>query len=589
MCVAVAALISMVSGPAAAQVYCNVDEVEAKGLANGVQISVHADGILDWEPPGQDYQGFWNNQPRSEVVVRFPQARSKLDDNFIDVSVPPVSYIQVYVPQDAELGIGLEMRIVLSEAANFDTSRSPDQQTWMISFLSERTVDRSAAGDGETTAEEAGKEVVLEVRCEDGLVWVKATNADIHKVVGEVAHGAGINAAVDDAVKHKVSLRLNGLEPLAVLQGIAAGYGLALSEDGDVIMISEGVPRDMATYNRSGTASFPMKYLRAGEAQSLLPTFLFSYLHANMEQNAIVVTAPSQMLAKIERDLREVDQPPPLILVEVLAIELTDTKALSSGLHWLYQGTSDVVGTDPRTGSVEYRIVGPEDFPLVDPEDPNSGILRTRDLAVRLDALLDRGEAKIRANPRMAASNGQEAEIFIGAQRFIKVQYVQRGQQQERIQSVPVGVRLVVTPWTGGNREITTHLVAEVSNIVELDATTGLPLLSTRRAESTVRAGDSETIVIGGLTQRQEEITKKKIPILGDIPIFGNLFRHKTKTFSNTELVLLITPRLLTESGTLPDAEAEAAIRAKFLEPGDFGAAPAEGTEEDAPSSPPGQ
>ena len=179
-----------------------------------------------------------------------------------------------------------------------------------------------------------------------------------------------------------------------------------------------------------------------------------------------------------------------------------------------------------------------------------------------------------------------EAEIFIGAQRFIKVQYVQRGQQQERIQSVPVGVRLVVTPWTGGNREITTHLVAEVSNIVELDATTGLPLLSTRRAESTVRAGDSETIVIGGLTQRQEEVTKKKIPILGDIPILGNLFRHKTKTFSNTELVLLITPRLLTESGTLPDAEAEAAIRAKFLEPGDFGAAPAEGAEDNAPSSP---
>lgn len=570
-----------------AQVYCNVDKVEPKALANGVQISVHADGILDWEPPDQDYRKFWDNQPRSEVIVRFPQARSKLDDNFIDVSVPPVSYIQVYVPQDAELGIGLEMRIVLSEPANFDTSRSPDQQTWMISFLSERTIDRGAASAGE--AAEPGKEGTLEVRCQDGLVWVKATNADIHKVVGEVAHEAGINAAVDDAVKHKVSLRLNGLEPLAVLQGIAAGYGLALSEDGDVIMISEGVPRDMATYNRSGTASFPMKYLRAGEAQSLLPTFLFSYLHANMEQNAIVVTAPSQMLEKINRDLDEVDQPPPLIMVEVLAVELTDTKQLSAGLHWLYKGTSDIVGTDPRTGSAEYRIVGPEDFPLVDPENPDAGIVRTRDLAVQLDALVDKGVAKIRANPRMAASNGQEAEIFIGAQRFIKVQFVQRGQQQDRIDSVPVGVRLTVTPWTGGNREITTHLVAEVSNIVELDAATGLPLLSTRRAESTVRAGDSETIVIGGLTQKQEETTKKKIPILGDIPLFGNLFRYKTKTFSNTDLVLLITPRILTEEGRLPDAERETDVRRRFLEPGDFGALPPETSEEGAAgSAPPG-
>jgi general secretion pathway protein D len=196
-------------------------------------------------------------------------------------------------------------------------------------------------------------------------------------------------------------------------------------------------------------------------------------------------------------------------------------------------------------------------------------VVPTRDLAIRLEALIDKGEAKIRANPRMGAANGQEAEIFIGAMRFIKVSFLQYGQQQERIQSVPVGVRLTVTPWTGGNREITTHLVAEVSNIVEIDATTGLPLLSTRRAESTVRAGDGETIVIGGLTQRQEETRRKKIPVLGDIPVFGNLFRYNATTDVNTELVLLVTPRLLTETGQLPSPQAEEEIRKKFLEPGD--------------------
>lgn len=548
-----------------AQVYCNVDKVEAKPLTNGVQISVHADGILQWRPRDNDWDKFYGESGKvSELVVRFPQARSKLDDNFIDVSVPPVSYVQVSVPQDAQLGIGLEMRVVLSEAARFEQNTSADQQTWMVTFLSERTVDRSALPGG-AKGGESTSEGVVEVKCENGLVSARCTNADIHRVVGEVAHQGGINAAVDDAVQHKVSLRLSGLKPIDVLKSIAAGYGLALSTDekGDV-MISEGVPRDMATYNRSGTASFPMKYLRAAEAQSLLPTFLFSYLHANMEQNAIVVTAPTQMLKKIESDLRQIDIPPPLIMVEVLAVELTNTKNLTAGLNWNYQGTSDIVGTDPRTGSVQYRIIGPDDFP--------PGVARTRDLGVRLDALVDKGLAKIRANPRMAAANGHEAQIFIGAMRFIKVTFVQWGQQQERIQSVPVGVRLTVTPWTGGNREITTHVIAEVSNIVEVDATTGLPLLSTRRAESTVRAGDGETIVIGGLTQRQQEKRRKKIPILGEIPILGNLFRYSTTSDINSELVLLITPRVLTENGQLPDAAAEKAIRDKFLEPGDFGA-----------------
>ncbi|HJN14702.1 MAG TPA: hypothetical protein QGH10_04400 [Armatimonadota bacterium] len=570
----VATLTVALASGALGQVYCNVTNIETKGLANGVQILVQADGVLDWMPPDDDWDSFFEDDtPKSEVVVRFPGARSKLDDNFIDVSIPPVSYVQISVPQDAEQGIGLEMRIVMSEPAPFNQNTSPDRQTWMITFMSERTVESGGSIKDVTLS---GTETSLTVSCdEENCVWVRATNADIHQVIGEIARAAGINVAVDDAVKHKVSVRLNGLEPLAVLRGIASGYGLSLSQDGDVIMISEGVPRDMATYNRSETASFPMRYLRAGEAQSLLPTFLFSYLHANMEQNAIVVTAPSQMLEKIESDLRRVDTPPPLIMVEIIAVELTKTSELTRGINWKYFGTSDVAGTDPRTGAVEYQVVGPQDF-----LDPETGALvaRTRDLAVNLDALVANGQAKIRANPRMAAVNGQEAELFIGAQRFIKVNFLQYGQQQERIQSVPVGVRLQVTPWTGGNREITTHLVAEVSNIVEIDASSGLPLLSTRRAESTVRAADGETIFIGGLTQEQEETRKSKIPFLGDLPLIGGLFRHKTKQSINTELVLLVTPRILTEDGQDPDADRENAVREKFLRPDDRGAVHTEAT-----------
>jgi type II secretory pathway component GspD/PulD (secretin) len=565
-----ATLALVVFGPAGAQVYYNLTSIDPKPLTNGVQITVQADGLLEWEPPNRDYGSWYDMREKgaTEVTVRFPGARSKLADNFIDVSVPPVSYVQVSVPQDAPQGIGLEMRVVLSESAKFEQTMGTDRQSFLLTFHSERTVEREAGATG-TAAAGSGKQTELEVSAKDGKVSVRATNADIHEVIGEVAHQAGINAAVDDAVKHKVSLRLSGLEPLAVLRAIASGYGLALSQDGDVIMISEGVPRDMATYNRSETASFPMRFLRAGDAQSLLPTFLFSYLHANMEQNAVVVTAPSQMLEKIESDLRRVDVAPPLIMVEVLAVELTDTRQLTRGLYWKYFGTSDIVGADPRTGAVDYRIVGPEDF-----VNPTTGALvaRTRDLAVHLDALAANGQAKIRANPRMAAVNGQQAEIFIGAQRFIKVTFVQWGQQQERIQSVPVGVKLQVTPWTGGNREITSHLIAEVSNIVEIDPQSGLPLLSTRRAESTVRAADGETIFIGGLTQEQEEVRRKKIPVLGDIPVLGNLFRHTSKTSTNTDLVLLVTPRILTETGQLPNAEREEAIRRQFLQPDDFGA-----------------
>ncbi len=122
-----------------------------------------------------------------------------------------------------------------------------------------------------------------------------------------------------------------------------------------------------------------------------------------------------------------------------------------------------------------------------------------------------------------------------------------------------------MSAWTGENGDITCTVAPEVSNIVELDRLTGLPTLSSRRASTTVRVKDGETIMIGGLTQRQDYYTTRKIPILGDLPIIGALGRSKSRTSTNNELVILITPRLLTESGHLPNAEEEGKIRERML------------------------
>ena len=91
-------------------------------------------------------------------------------------------------------------------------------------------------------------------------------------------------------------------------------------------MISAGLPASLATYNRSGTCSFPMRYLQAQNASGLLPTFLHSYLHVNEEQNAVVVTAPRQMLDKIGTDLDKIDVAPPQIMIEAVAVEMTATE-----------------------------------------------------------------------------------------------------------------------------------------------------------------------------------------------------------------------------------------------------------------------
>jgi type IV pilus assembly protein PilQ len=330
-----------------------------------------------------------------------------------------------------------------------------------------------------------------------------------------------------------------------VIRSIATGYGLALSKVRGVYMLAQGLPQDLATYHLSGTRSFPMKYLRAQAASGLLPTFLFQYLHTNNEQNAVVATAPNQMLDKIGRDLQKVDIASPQIMIEALAVEFTDTSDLKQALGIQFTSPTGEASMDTATGDLTYRTIG--QLP--------------RDFSARLEALVQKGRARIRSRPRMAALNGQTARLFIGAQKFILVKYTQFGGTTERIQGVDVGVKLDVTPWTGGNGEVTTRIEPEVSNISEVDPVSGLPVLSTRRAETTVRVKDGETVVIGGLVLKQEFNTKRKIPILGDIPFLGYMFRSQSKSEQNTELAIFITPHILTDQGRLKNEKEEERIR----------------------------
>jgi type II secretory pathway component GspD/PulD (secretin) len=283
-----------------------------------------------------------------------------------------------------------------------------------------------------------------------------------------------------------------------------------------------------------------MQNTQAQNASGLLPNFLYSYVKVNSEQNAVVVTAPSQMLAKIGQDLKRMDVAPPQIAVEAIAVEFTDSTDKDLGISF-GNAQRGVFSTTDNGGTLSYSNIGnlPSSF------------------AFNLRALEIAGKARVRARPQMAVTNGRTANLFIGAQRFILTQYNQYGQTQTRIQSVDVGVKLSVTPLTGGNGEITTRIIPEVSNITELDLQTGLPVLSSRRAETTVRVKDGETIAIGGLTLDQEQTTKSKIPFFGDLPLVGGLFRGSKKTSVRTELVVFVTPRILPSNDLTTNASAQ--------------------------------
>jgi type II secretory pathway component GspD/PulD (secretin) len=119
-----------------------------------------------------------------------------------------------------------------------------------------------------------------------------------------------------------------------------------------------------------------------------------------------------------------------------------------------------------------------------------------------------------------------------------------------QLEKIDVGVRLSITPRISADGYVTTLVEPEVSQILQfIGPDEDLPWTSTRRARSLVRVRDGEQIYLGGLLSEEERRTVKKVPILGQIPLIGYLFQHHSSEKRELDLVIEITPRIVTDAG----------------------------------------
>jgi len=531
-------LASLCAPCARAAVWANIEDVQAQVLTNGVQITVRADGILEYDNLGvESYSDRY--RPRSELNLLFPEAKNITGKTVIKVDQPPVSYIELSIPQSAEQGIGVLMRVVLFYSTIVRVRSSDDGLGVIVTVESNTSLNRG--GGAESVEIQSGTFQEVEYDADTELIDVLAVKANVHALLADIGRKTGANVLVDDLIDPgaadggggaQITMTLTGatLEQAMLAIAAAAGLGMATpDETGGVYMFSAGLPSDLSAYRLAPTRSFSIENIEAQEAQGLLPNFLYPHLHVNHDQNAIVVSAPNVMLDKIGQDLGKVDRPSPQIMIEAHAVEFLTRGDLERSLGLSYEGMDFLASTDSATGEMRYETLVrlPESF------------------EANLTALETEGSARVWAKPRMALMNGREARLFIGQTRFVEVEIPSYGGTTKQVQGVDVGVSLDVEAWTGGNGEITVELHPSDSNISEIDPDSGLPQISSREANTTVRVTDGETIVIGGLVRHDEFVTRRKIPILGEIPVIGELFRSKGRSTLDSELVIFVTPRLL--------------------------------------------
>jgi protein transport protein HofQ/type IV pilus assembly protein PilQ len=378
---------------------------------------------------------------------------------------------------------------------------------------------------------------------------VFAIAVDAQELFMAMGRQANLSIAVDDKVSRRVTVNMEDKPLRQITQEIVNAYGLSAIEVDGVMHIAEGIPRTRSSYLLSEIDSIPTKYVDAANARELLPVFLQDYVKVNAEQNAVVLSAPRDVLRKFREDIARFDIPASQIMVELLVVELTDTTLDQMGLSLIWQNAGRGVAVAPGAGSIVYSTISnlPPRF------------------TAELRALQEKGKARVRANPRIATISGRQASIFVGRQRYVATPIEGTGQGQ--VNFIDAGVRLNITPYTGGESQVLVDVDTEVSTLSALDPVTRLPEKSTRTASTIVRVNNGQTIVIGGLGQHESREVRTRVPILGSIPVIGPLlFRTKDVRTSQTDLVLFITPRILSATGHLPDAE-ERALQQRFLDP----------------------
>ncbi|MFY9235485.1 MAG: secretin and TonB N-terminal domain-containing protein [Fimbriimonadaceae bacterium] len=270
--------------------------------------------------------------------------------------------------------------------------------------------------------------------------------------------------------------------------------------------------------------------------------------YTNMEQASVpmklLLRGTQEQLSSARAYLAMVDVAPKQVALELRVMELSKDEAFRLGIDWnIFSGGAVSLIRFNQSSAVP---------------GSNQGTIRISgdNFGANITATLDdiAGRQRMIARPNLFAIDGRESEIFVGdIVRYVasKSTNPTTGELQITIEEVPVGVRLAVLPRIGGSGSITMDLRPVVSSITGyLNAGGGIliPQTSSRIAQSTVNIMSGETIAIGGLIQESDTRSVSKVPILGDLPIIGALFRRTDNTKTRREVVFFLTAREVSAS-----------------------------------------
>ena len=290
------------------------------------------------------------------------------------------------------------------------------------------------------------------------------------------------------------------------------------------------------------------------------------FIQADPATNALIITAPEAVFRNLLPIIQKLDVRRSQVFVESLIVEVTADKAAQFGIQWQgltgygSTGTNVVGGTNFNGTGTGTNILGIAANPASVGAGLNIGIVHGQvtipgigtitNLGFLAQALESDTNTNILSTPNLLTLDNEEASIIVGQTvPFITGSYAATGSTStvtpfQTVEEKDIGLTLKIKPQIADNGTIKMQIYQEDSSI-QSTTTQGYIITNKRAVETNVQVEDGQIIVLGGLVQDSVQDTNEQVPLVGNIPLIGSLFRYRTRTRNKTDLMIFLRPYVI--------------------------------------------
>jgi type IV pilus assembly protein PilQ len=416
----------------------------------------------------------------------------------------------------------------------------------------------------------------------DDQLNLDVQNSDLRHVLELISAETQLNILTSKNVSGNVSATLRNVDVYTALTALLKSTGFVARREGEFVFI--GTPQDLDDMDRNqdviNTRVYRPNYVRASELQQLITPLLSQSIGKVSVSSASDIDIPAdtvktggdgfagtdvvivrdfeKILRQIDQTVAEVDVQPTQVAIEamILSVKLDDEFEFGVDFQLLRDRNNvRLVSGSPLANLAQLNLSG---------DGLRFGFLDSS-TAVFINALETIGETNVVASPRVLCLNKQRAEILIGRQIGYVSTTVTENASTQSVEFLEVGTQLRIRPYISNDGTIRLEVHPELSTgTVTVQEGFTLPEKEVTQVTTNVMCHDGSTVVIGGLIREDLTTNTTQIPWLGNLPFVGPAFRQKLESTDRHEVIILITPRLVSApalAGEGKQAQREFAVR----------------------------